>query len=226
MVKRAVDVMSGVGVKFERGRLEGEFGAHQTQWVYRMEPYGPFSLFFFFPFPSSSPSSSYPPLHGHQTNKSRRPLDTLTDFQTATAEISGAPAPVRYAVRQVLSQEYQKNILVRENAARQARYKAGNPDDDSVYVVSGNKENKDFSNLEAVSSVKKDFFGRVVRDELASISQPLRDTDGNARKGGRDGKGAGKEGKDGKGKVWVTFHEGFSNAVRKPVTVEELLRGL
>lgn len=226
MVKRAVDVMSGVGVKFERGRLEGEFGAHQTQWVYRMEPYGPFFLFFFFPFPSSSPSSSYPPLHGHQTNKSRRPLDTLTDFQTATAEISGAPAPVRYAVRQVLSQEYQKNILVRENAARQARYKAGNPDDDSVYVVSGNKENKDFSNLEAVSSVKKDFFGRVVRDELASISQPLRDTDGNARKGGRDGNGAGKEGKDGKGKVWVTFHEGFSNAVRKPVTVEELLRGL
>jgi len=27
-------------------------------------------------------------------------------------------------------------------------------------------------------------------------------------------------------KVWVTFHEGYSNAVRKPITIEELMRGL
>ena len=26
-------------------------------------------------------------------------------------------------------------------------------------------------------------------------------------------------------KVWVSFHEGFSNAVRKPITLEELMRG-
>jgi chromosome transmission fidelity protein 18 len=40
MVKRAVDVMSGVGVKFERGKLEDEFGIGKgtTQWVYRMDP--------------------------------------------------------------------------------------------------------------------------------------------------------------------------------------------
>ena len=38
MVKRAVDVMSGVGIKFERGRLEGDFGHRANQWVYRMEP--------------------------------------------------------------------------------------------------------------------------------------------------------------------------------------------
>ena len=38
MVKRAVDVMSSVGVFFERGKLEAEFGARTTQWVYRMEP--------------------------------------------------------------------------------------------------------------------------------------------------------------------------------------------
>jgi len=38
MVKRAVDVMGGVGVIFERGRLEGDFGNRGTQWVYRMEP--------------------------------------------------------------------------------------------------------------------------------------------------------------------------------------------
>jgi chromosome transmission fidelity protein 18 len=38
LVKRAVDVMCGVGVKFERGRLESDFGHRGTQWVYRMEP--------------------------------------------------------------------------------------------------------------------------------------------------------------------------------------------
>jgi chromosome transmission fidelity protein 18 len=36
MAKRAVNVMGGVGVIFERGKLEGDFRA--TQWVYRMEP--------------------------------------------------------------------------------------------------------------------------------------------------------------------------------------------
>jgi chromosome transmission fidelity protein 18 len=38
MVKRAVDVMGGVGVTFERGKLEGDFGYKATQWIYRMEP--------------------------------------------------------------------------------------------------------------------------------------------------------------------------------------------
>jgi chromosome transmission fidelity protein 18 len=38
MVRRAVDVMSGVGVIFERGKLDGDFGTRATQWVYRMEP--------------------------------------------------------------------------------------------------------------------------------------------------------------------------------------------
>jgi chromosome transmission fidelity protein 18 len=38
MVKRAVDVMGEIGVIFERGKLEGDFGNTATQWVYRMEP--------------------------------------------------------------------------------------------------------------------------------------------------------------------------------------------
>jgi chromosome transmission fidelity protein 18 len=38
MVKRAADVMSEIGVIFERGKLEGDFGSRATQWVYRMEP--------------------------------------------------------------------------------------------------------------------------------------------------------------------------------------------
>ncbi|KAG4437563.1 hypothetical protein IFR05_006950 [Cadophora sp. M221] len=183
MVKRSVDVMGSVGVVFERGKLEGDFGNRAPQWVYRMEP----------------------------------PLDTLVHFETASTS-AGAPPPVRYAVRQVLDQEYQKNIIVRENAARQARYKAGNPDDDVEFSIAS-KENKGHHALEIVVEAKKDFFGREIREQ----PMPLQEIDGNAEPEGRRTKK--NDGKD-DNKVWVSFHEGFSNAVRKPITVEELLRGL
>lgn len=183
MVKRAVDVMGGVGVIFERGKLEGDFRA--TQWVYRMEP----------------------------------PLDTLATYQTASISDS-APAPVRYAVRQVLDQEYQKNIIVRENAVRQARYKAGNPHDDEDFSFSEKKERKDHHATERILGAKKDFFGRVVSEDIL----PLQEINGNANPEGRS-RGKKMEVK-GDNKVWVSFHEGYSNAVRKPITIEELLKGL
>jgi chromosome transmission fidelity protein 18 len=124
----------------------------------------------------------------------------------------------------VLDQEFQKNILVRENAARQARYKLGNPDeDDSMEVFTDNMENKENKrefDLDAAPTIKKDFFGRVLLDQEV---QPLRESDGNA--GEKKRKKTNAKGKD-ENKVWVSFHEGFSNAVRKPITVEELLREL
>ncbi|KAH6673558.1 chromosome transmission fidelity protein-like protein 18 [Halenospora varia] len=184
LVRRAVDAMGAVGVIFERGKLEGDFGNRVTQWVYRMEP----------------------------------PLDMLVTFDTAPLSTT-APAPVRFAVRQVLDQEYQKNIIVRENAARQARYRAGNLDDDVDFSFSKNKENKGQHAQERVLGPKKDFFGRVVREEV----MPLGEIDGNAMAENRKGKGG--KGKD-DNKVWVSFHEGFSNAVKKPITIEELMRGL
>ncbi len=138
-------------------------------------------------------------------------------FETASISVGASP-PVRYAVRQVLDQEYQKNIIVRENAARQARYKAGNPDDDVEFSIAS-KEHKGHQALEIVIGAKKDFFGREIREEVI----PLQEIDGNAEPEGKKKKK--KDAKD-DNKVWVSFHEGFSNAVRKPITVEELLRGL
>jgi len=189
MVRRAVDVMGGVGVIFERGRLESETGVfsktnqNQTQWVYRMEP----------------------------------ALDPLVVFETSLASVS-SNAPARYAVRQVLDQEYQKSIVVRDNTARQARYKAGatRPDDDSSYTLLDDKENRR-AEERVLDAVKKDFFGRVIREERV-----LQETDGNSD---RANVGNAKKGSD-ENKVWVSFHEGFSNAVRKPITLVELLRGL
>jgi chromosome transmission fidelity protein 18 len=150
--------------------------------------------------------------HNEKDTNRDRPLDTLVTFETSLASTGSAPAPVRYAVRQVLDQEYQKNIIVRENAARQARYKAGNPHDDSEAVLH-DKENPIYHVSDKISEVKKDFFGRVVRDV-----RPLMEIDGNAEAEGKKGREDVQ--------IWVSYHEGFSNAVRKPITVEELLRGL
>jgi len=185
MVKRAVDVMGGVGVIFERGKLEGDWGSRGTQWVYRMEP----------------------------------PLDILVTFETSPSA-GAVAAPVRYAVRQVMDQEYQKNIIIRENAARQARYRAGNLDDQVDYSFSTNKENKIPEMKERTILAKRDFFGRVVSEQVL----PLQEINGNGE--GEGGKKRRKKDGMSDNKVWVTFHEGYSNAVRKPITIEELMRGL
>lgn len=150
-----------------------------------------------------------------------RPLDTIVSFETAPV-LASAPAPVRYAVRQVLDQEYQKNIIVRENALRQARYRAGNPNEDVGFSFSENRaenEKKDCHLQERVLEAKKDFFGRVVKEN----AMPLQEIDGNAEADRRTKKGQVSKSDT---KVWVSYHEGFSNAVRKPITIDELLRGL
>ncbi|TVY81571.1 Chromosome transmission fidelity protein [Lachnellula suecica] len=160
-------------------------------------------------------------LEGDFTNRATQwvyrmepPLDTLITYETAPV-LASAPAPVRYAVRQVLDQEYQKNIIVRENALRQARYRAGNPNDDVDFSFSENNKESKHQLQERVLGPTKDFFGRVVKEAM-----PLQEIDGNAELERRTKKGQSDN------KVWVSYHEGFSNAVRKPITIDELLRGL
>ncbi|OTA93494.1 hypothetical protein M434DRAFT_395547 [Hypoxylon sp. CO27-5] len=150
-------------------------------------------------------------------------LDVLATFETSAAIIHGTQAPTRYAVRQVLDQELQKAKLERERSARQARFRAGNPHatapDPSIFDE--NKENKVSKVPELpLLGVKKDFFGRIIEN---TDKRALRETDGN----GRPKSKAGDE-QLGKAdtKVWVTFHEGLNNAVRKPISLNELLRGL
>jgi chromosome transmission fidelity protein 18 len=62
-------------------------------------------------------------------------------------------------------------------------------------------------------AVKRDFFGRV-------IQEPVRET--TETENGNPSDETSKAGR----KVWVTYHEGFSNAVRKPISMGELLAGL
>ena len=146
-----------------------------------------------------------------------RPLDNLAVFETASQ--SGPAAPARFAIRQALDQEYQK-YLVRQNAdARQARYRAGGDPDADAEIPSVNNENAgDGANAKRSkpAATKRDFFGRII-DE----ARPESKDGSSSEKMGLPQLGEREQDK----KVWVSFHEGFSNAVRKPITLEELMRG-
>ncbi|KAI6088836.1 hypothetical protein F4821DRAFT_233074 [Hypoxylon rubiginosum] len=150
-------------------------------------------------------------------------LDLLATFETSAAIVHGTQAPTRYAVRQVLDQELQKAKIQRENAARQARFHAGNPHATAEPIILNDKENSKAAKgpVLPILGVKKDFFGRII--ETKTDDRALREGSGNGRPGSKAGdKPLGKA----ETKVWVTFHEGLNNAVRKPLTLNELLRGL
>lgn len=140
----------------------------------------------------------------------------LSTFGTAGAHVLATQIPVRYAVRQVLDQELQRTIALRDTAAARARFTAGGPIDhialDQLHPHD-DKENAGQKKpvIAPVTLVKKDFFGRVV------VEVPLYDTDGNRQA---------KAEEPIANQVWVTYHEGLNNAVKKPLTLEEFLRGL
>lgn len=145
-------------------------------------------------------------------------LDALATYETAASLFLPSSAPIRYAVRQVLDQELQRTIAQREAQARQARFTAGATTSTAAAALPmptihslSNQENS-YDGKPAVT-VKRDFFGRVVE------VRPLAELDVNAVAESR----ARKEGKK---KVWVTYHEGLNNAVRKPITLQEFLGGL
>jgi chromosome transmission fidelity protein 18 len=62
-----------------------------------------------------------------------------------------------------------------------------------------------------IEKVKKDFFGRVIVEEVACDEEKRRRTESSH--------GFAKIQPD----VWVRYHEGYSSAVRKPVIFAELL---
>ncbi|KAK4163217.1 putative chromosome transmission fidelity protein 18 [Cladorrhinum sp. PSN259] len=141
-------------------------------------------------------------------------LDTLGTFETASAYLL-SQAPTRYAVRQVLDQELQKTIAAKENAARHARLGTALPHDfDKENEAAPTKLSKfdQLKALEAKTAVKKDFFGRVIVERPAPLGEAGKK---------REKKDAAQE----RDKVWVTYNEGINNAVRKPISLEEFMRG-
>lgn len=143
-------------------------------------------------------------------------IDSISVFETLDLKAAGMPLVdrTRFAVRQVLDQEF---AIASKKTAEAARINRGGATITSLgEVVAGAA----VPNLlrEDSKKLKRDFFGRIVAEE------PRQEGDSEA-----DGETAAKKKKqkmeDGgdKERVWVTFHEGYSNAVRKPVSLKELL---
>lgn len=144
------------------------------------------------------------------------PLDTLSVFRTLAAAVGEpAVAPIRYAVRQVLDQACRKEVLVQREATRQARMGTTNdtPQLKRNLSMAASLEN---ALKRKKNEVKKDFFGRVVVVD----DEPKEDEE----EGGSKRKKV--KGEEPKETVWLSFHEGFSNAVRKGVTLDEFMSGL
>lgn len=168
----------------------------------------------------------------------KSPIDTLTSFETLsrttdqpTSAAAVAP-PARYAIRQALDQEFRKYSLLQSAEMRQARYTkaagsgfpTGSPSS-SVVVDDLPAEKTVITSATTSLKPRRDFFGRIITIQ----QQQQQQDDGLIRKsdGGTEIKGRmitkGKCGVN--NQVWVSFNEGFSNAVRKPITIEELMRG-
>ncbi|GLA32205.1 subunit of a complex with Ctf18p [Aspergillus niger] len=177
LIQAAVRVMAGLGVRFEKVRIENA-GAHGG-WAYRMEP----------------------------------PLDTFITFsKTKSAPTASGSAPVRYAIRQVLDQEYRK-----ENIRKQSEPLTTSKIGKKASGKSADGQSKDDGDARKPAhgpNVKRDFFGRVIKEPTPppSDESPEMAKQNETLKAGR--------------RVWVTYHDGFSNAVRKPISMGELLAEL
>jgi chromosome transmission fidelity protein 18 len=148
-------------------------------------------------------------------------LDSLSAFETLSGvDVVGS---TRYAVRQVLEMEWKKESLRRGEEARKRRM-GGNPED---YEEESDVKKKGAPGKAVdmrIKGVKKDFFGRLVKTLVPTIeeSEAALAANGGVKKKAKAGRSAGAE----EGRVWVSFNEGFSNAVRKPITLKEVMDGL
>jgi len=134
-------------------------------------------------------------------------LDSLAAFDTLSIKKDDK---VRYAVRSVLEMEWKKESARIDFDARKRR--GGHIEGE---VVEEAKEEVSVETLAAVNqnAVRRDFFGRVLKQKFDAAGQVMQ-TAKQIRKDNEDAR------------IWVSFHEGFSNAVRKPVTIDEFMRGL
>jgi chromosome transmission fidelity protein 18 len=127
-------------------------------------------------------------------------LDSLGAFETIK---EGKGDGVRYAVRQVLEGEWRRQSGRKAAAAALLG---------GAIKVPSKKDSNGGAVIEMVDEaklVKRDFFGRAVAAPKVVPGETVKAAPTPKSK-----------------QVWVSFHEGFSNAVRKPITLEEFMRGL
>jgi chromosome transmission fidelity protein 18 len=133
-----------------------------------------------------------------------------------TLDYASAP-PVRYAVRQVLDQEYHKETIRKISEASQSKYSQSRRESNGKIAEPDGNGNKDSISTKPPRDnpgVKRDFFGRIINETVPPATKKPGESHGKLETQRTDRT------------VWVTFHEGFSNAVRKPISMNELLAEL
>jgi chromosome transmission fidelity protein 18 len=136
------------------------------------------------------------------------PLDQLASFETLNAK---KDEKVRYAVRSVLDAEWKKESARMDAEARKRR---GGQLGADVPLAVEDEKNQARAVKPAGEEVTRDFFGRVIKSRPPTEGkEPIEKKAINSKRGDE-------------GRIWVSFNEGFSNAVRKPITLDDLMRGL
>ncbi|TKA78269.1 hypothetical protein B0A49_02145 [Cryomyces minteri] len=153
-------------------------------------------------------------VHGGWVYRMEPAIDVLGAYETAGKTTEGK---VRFAIRQVLEQEWKRETVRRDEAARRARFSAGGPSAPGELDARSKNGGEKAEFLDArkrkAAVAKRDFFGRVIAETEPATGVST----GVASKKTQKREGEGDE------RVWVSFHEGFSNAVRKPITLTELM---
>ncbi|KAF2456154.1 hypothetical protein BDY21DRAFT_380230 [Lineolata rhizophorae] len=217
LVRRAVSAMLATGVRFQRSRVvdaaESTAGRPAGGWVFRMEP----------------------------------PADEAGWFGDSLKGGSGAAGEdkVRFAVRQVLDAECareERRMAEEARGRRGARAVVASAADGAGVEAKGEHGDAGAgagSKKGGHAAVKRDFFGRVLSvagtpaglDDAAAAAgvsaatAVAAEVAVSAATGKVGGRAKGAHGKRDEGMVWVSYHEGYSNAVRKPITLEELMKG-
>lgn len=183
LVQRAVQAMAASGVRFERTKV------------------------------SSTDNTVGPTAYGAEWIYRMEPsLDEMGVFETGGKGFGASGGKTRYAVRQVLDQEWKKAEKKRAEAARLARFRGPAAGEDDA-GTSDKQKVAGQPAIKGLTAVKRDFFGRpIVAQHPQGSEEEAKSMD----------EGMGGEER----RVWVTYHEGFSNAVRKPITLAELMKDL
>ncbi|KAF7726258.1 hypothetical protein EC973_008968 [Apophysomyces ossiformis] len=125
------------------------------------------------------------------------PIEQLLDYEQGTNNC----LPHRYVIRQLLSQEIETELLRRREETMDSR-----PSTESSRTrMNASTQNNIMEKLMKVEATEKDFFGRpIVRKGIDEVMQE-------------------NEGAKRSVRVSYRYHEGFSNAVRKPLLVRDFL---
>ena len=140
-------------------------------------------------------------------------------FETASSDRLAA-STARYAIRQALDQEYQKFLKGQRARLSQQRLRTGSTADAAAIDMNdGRKQSTSMNGKGSATAVKRDFFGRIIQEHEVGVEEGTEICQKHRSKQVDPDQVS-------KGRVFVSFHEGYSNAVRKPITLDDLMKGL